>query len=287
MRRRTERPLMLPSALRQLAKLLRSAIACAAATLCCGLAQGESIEGFTEPHRTLHLAAPEWGIVQRVLVKEGEDVAAGQPLVRLDDDLLQSQLAIAKQQMEATGKLKAAAAELEVFEKRLSKLTQLLAARQASREEVERARADRDAAEGRLLTEREERELLRLQYEKVRVQIGRRTLLAPISGKVAEVLKHEGEGIGPSDPGVVRLVELNPLRVVFLMTRPQAAVLRTGQAVQVVFAVSHEKGDAVIESVSDMTDAESGMVSVKALLPNPVGKYHSGERCVLQLGSGS
>jgi multidrug efflux pump subunit AcrA (membrane-fusion protein) len=50
------------------------------------------VEGLVKPAVTIDLRAEASGIVEFVAVKEGERVAAGQELVRLDSKLAQSAL---------------------------------------------------------------------------------------------------------------------------------------------------------------------------------------------------
>ena len=53
-------------------------------------------EGFTEPYRTINVAADETGIVEEVFVREGQTVEADQPLSRLNSDVHEAMLAIAE-----------------------------------------------------------------------------------------------------------------------------------------------------------------------------------------------
>lgn len=241
----------------------------------------EPIEGFTEPYRTIHVAAPDSGIVAKVYVREGETVKARQPLVALDDEVHRMLLEIAKQQMEATGRLDSAAAELQLHTSRHAKLVELRRVGQAYQQEVDRARADVEVAQGRLLAMKEEAALKRLEYRKIEVQLQRRTVAAPVDGVVTKLTKNLGEYVSPVDPEVVTIVQLNPLRATFLMDRAAAQQLRLGQDVTVAFPDSSASSPGVVEYVSELTDAESGTVPVKVRINNLEGKYRSGERCVL------
>jgi RND family efflux transporter MFP subunit len=245
------------------------------------VARAESVDGFTEPYRTINAASSESGIVSKVLVHEGEAVRAGQPLVVLDDDIYLSLLEIAKQQMEATGRLKAAQAELDLFNTRLHKLQELQAVGQANQQEVDRAKADAEMSDGRLLAIKEELMLRKLEYKKIQQQLERRTVTAPVDGTITAIKKNRGEFVSPVDPVVVTLVQLNPIRATFLMPRPQAARLRSGQRVAVRFPDSGQSAPGIVELVSELTDAESGTVTVRIRIDNEQGKYRSGERCVL------
>ncbi|MDA1050021.1 MAG: efflux RND transporter periplasmic adaptor subunit [Planctomycetota bacterium] len=252
----------------------------------CGVAPSsfaESVEGFTEPFRTIHVASSESGIVSRVFVLEGETVAAGQQLVSLDDEVHRTLLEIAKQQMDATGRVNSTRAELELHQSRYGKLSELRQAGQAYQQEVDRARADVEVAQGRLLAIEEELALRRLEYKKIAVQLERRTVTAPVNGVVTVLTKNPGEYVSPVDPEVVTLVQLNPLRATFLMNRDQSTKVRVGSQVTIAFTDSKISAVGVVELVSELTDAESGTVPVRIRIDNHEGKYRSGERCTVEV----
>jgi len=249
-----------------------------------GGAEGaERFEGFLEPFLTIQAAAPELGVVTEMLVRDGDPVSRGQPLAKLDDDLLQAQLVIAELQMQATGRLQAALAELTMHEQRWKKLVALEKQGQAYPDEVARARADKEAAEGRVLAEQEDRRLLEKQYEKLKLQIEKRIIRSPVKGVVAAVLKHAGEFVSPADPVVAKVVVLDPLRATFFLPRDQADKLRQGQDAVITLARPGLKAKGKVEHISPLTDAESGAVIVKVLLDNGEGALFSGERCFLEI----
>ncbi|MBC8356715.1 MAG: efflux RND transporter periplasmic adaptor subunit [Planctomycetes bacterium] len=261
-----------------------TSIAIALAT--CGIAShgfAATVEGFTEPFRTIHVASPESGIVSRVFVREGDTVTAGQQLVALDDEVHRMLLEIAKQQMDATGRINSTRAELELHRSRFAKLSELRRAGQAYQQEVDRARADVEVAQGRVLAIEEELTLRKLEHKKIAVQLDRRTVTAPVNGVVTMLTKNPGEYVSPVDPEVLTLVQLNPLRATFLMDRELSAKVRVGSQVTIAFTDSDLKASGVVEQVSELTDAESGTVPVRIRVDNHEGKYRSGERCTVEV----
>lgn len=249
-------------------------------------ADSESVEGFTEPYRTIHVASAESGIVEQVFVEDGARVSARQPLAALDAEVHRTLLEIAKQQMEATGRLNSATAEMELHASRLAKLSELRRVGQAYQQEVDRARADVEVAEGRLLAIREDLALKRLEYKKIELQLRRRTIIAPVDGVIVAVTKNPGEYVSPVDAEVMTLVQLNPLRATFMTSRLHADKLRLGEVVNVTFTDEALTAIGIVENVSEVTDAESGTVPVKIRIDNREGKYRSGERCMLQVDQG-
>ncbi len=252
-------------------------------TFRCPTTAGEQIEGFTEPYQTIRVASPESGIVTSLIVKEGDVVTAGQPLAKLDDEVYQALLAIAKQQAQSLGRINAVVAELSMHTRKLDKLLELKRNGQANQEELERARAEVEVSEARLLAEREQNLLARLELQKVKVQLDRRTVTAPVSGIIVSLEKRQGEFISPTSPELLTLVQLDPLRATFLLTRPQALRLESEQEMKLVIPGTPAAVKGVVEFVSPVTDAESGTVAVKLRIDNPYGKLHSGERCFLEL----
>ena len=250
-------------------------------------AQTTEIDGLTEPYRTVDIAATEPGLLTKVFVREGDVVRQGQPIAALDSDVYVAMLAIAKQAMESLGNLQSAQADVQFKKDRLAKFESLRAADHAREEELERARAELTIAEARLLAVREELEVRRLEYEKIKVQLDRRTVRAPLDGIVTKTHKDEGEYVAPNDPIICTVVQLNPLIATFSVPAPRARDLKVERKVRLRFADSTPPAEGAIDFVAPVTDAESGTVRVKVRLENSAGVYRSGERCTLELSGTS
>jgi RND family efflux transporter MFP subunit len=244
-------------------------------------AQTNEIDGLTEPYRTVDVAATEPGLIAKMFVREGDAVLKGQPLATLDSDLYAALVAIAKQAMDSRGNLQSALADVQLKQDRLAKFEALRAADHARAEELERARAELAIAEARLLAVREELELRRLEFEKAKVQLDRRTIRSPIDGVVTKSHKDEGEYVAPNDPIVCTVVRLDSLIATFSVPAPRARGLKADRKVQLRFPDSAEPAEGAIEFVAPVTDAESGTVRVKVRLDNATAVFRSGERCTL------
>lgn len=246
-------------------------------------AAAENYEGFTEPYRTINVAAAETGIIAELLVREGDRVQAGQPLARLDCEVQHALLAIAKQSMQAEGSLDAAIAELHLRRERFEKLESLRKEGHARQEEVDRARAEVEVAEAHVRSAREDLLNRKLEHEKIKVQLQRRTVRAPVTGIVTTLHKQIGEFVAPNNPDVLTVVELDPLLANFTIMSARISKLKLDQSLPVEFPASGLKTTGVVELIAPTTDAESGTVQIKLRLENPDGRFRSGERCRMLL----
>jgi multidrug efflux pump subunit AcrA (membrane-fusion protein) len=111
--------------------------------------------------------------------------------------------------------------------------------------------------------------------------IERRTMRSPINGVVVKIYRDECEAVSPSSPGVLNVVQLNPLRANFTLPTDTAVKLNVGQTVSVEFPDTGKTTAGVIEFISPITDAESGTVRVKVVIENPKEEFRSGVRCLL------
>jgi RND family efflux transporter MFP subunit len=241
------------------------------------------LEGFTEPLRTINIAAEESGIIDSVLVREGERVTTGQPLVRLNSDVHLKLLAIAEQNMNATGRLNAAQAELSLRRERFSKLESLRIEGHAREEEVRRAEGDMAVAESNVRAVQEELLTRKLEHDKLKIQYERRTIHSTFSGVVTTLHKQPGEFVAPNKPELLVLVELDFLLANFTMLTTQAQTLQVGNKLPVSFPTSSATASGIVEFIAPVTDAESGTVRVKVRIPNPDNRFRCGERCKIRL----
>ncbi|MCA9174682.1 MAG: efflux RND transporter periplasmic adaptor subunit [Planctomycetales bacterium] len=244
------------------------------------------VDGFTQPYFDVDVAASETGLLAELQVREGDRVRKGQLLASLDDAVLQATLEIAKQTMDSLGRLESAEAELRLQVDTVNKLRQLHSRRHASDQELERAEAQRTIAEARLRAAREEHRIRALECERARIQLQQRRLVAPINGVVTQIFKDRGEFVSLADPVVLKVVQLDPLLVVFTPPAAEARRLSAGAKVQVRIQDARVV-QGQVEFVSPTADPQSGTTRVRVRIPNPDEQLPSGAACQLILPSKS
>jgi RND family efflux transporter MFP subunit len=248
---------------------------------------GTEIQGFTEPYQDIDVAAADMGIVETITVKEGDRVTEDQILVRMDAAVLEVTLEIAKSIKESRGQLESAIEELELQTKMVGKLAELRARQHASRQELERAQAQMRIAQARLKSVQEELKVKTLEHERARVQLERRRLRSPINGIVTRIMKARGESVLLNDPVILKVVQLDPLLVIFLVPAEQARALTNGNTVNVRIAEPAQVTPGKVEFVSPTTDPQSGLTRVRVRVPNPEERLPCGTTCYLILSDKS
>ena len=239
------------------------------------------IEAYTEPYRDIAIAASEMGSLSGVSVKEGQIVKSGDVIAVMADDVLKASLNVARRSMNVEGTLQSAAADVNLRRTELTKLRQLRERDHASQQEVDRVVTELTVAEARHLSVREELEIKQLEFRRIEAQLEQRSIRAPISGIVSEVHKDAGEFVSPSDPVVARIVQLDPMLIVFSVPLDHRHAFQQDQAVTLQLGYGNVTAQGIVEYVSPTTDSSNSSIRVKVRLPNPNGEYQSGERAVL------
>lgn len=245
------------------------------------------VESFTEPYRRVDLAPAEPGTVATIQVREGDSVKKGQVLATLEHDLLLVARETALANIASDGRLNAVRAELKLRQDRRNRLESLHQRGYATAEEVATAQADLDVALANVQIAAEQQVLQSLELAKVDTMIERRKLRSPIDGYIVRVYREEGEYVSTSSPNVATIAQLDKLRATFSVSTSETRPMSVGQVVLIEFPDTQQKAKAVVESISPITDPESGTVRVRVVIDNPTSVYRCGRKCFLTPSAGS
>lgn len=241
------------------------------------------VRGITECAADLELAFPLAGRIDDTLVREGQQVSKGQPMLKLEDDLERLDARRRQLQAEDRADLDAAIARLAIARTQFAAAESLYQESQAiSREEVENrglAVSISDAEVARLTAQEAIEEV---DYQTAATVLAKRTLLAPAPGIVVELIKKTGESAQPNEP-VVRLCDLS--RVVFTANVPTewAERLAPNQSVALIVGGRQIPVGGRVRFVSPVADPGSGLRRVKVDLVNRPDGVRPGLSAVLTL----
>ena len=244
-------------------------------------AMAVEVEGFTEPFKTVDVAAVDPGIVMTLPLKIGDFVQKGDVVARLDDDLHTIMLGMAKDKMDQQGRMQALAAEIKMRETKLQRYIELDQNGFGRKEELDRVEMELDISRAELTQAHEDAIQNRWEFKKLDEQLNRRTVRAPLSGFIAAKLKEPGEYVSPQEPSVVTMVQLDPLLAKFALPRALAKRLKLGDKIRVMVGSRSVVG--TVDSVAPIVDAQSGTQKVKIRIGNPDGEILSGQRCQIDV----
>ncbi len=246
-------------------------------------AQGALVRGPVRPRQLAQLGALSDGIVQRILVVEGERVTRGQPLLQLDDEVQRARVAMARQAAEAEGDLRqaqAAAAEAAAHAGRVGAAAQRGGAMawesQAAAARAATARAAVDAAEDRRRLERRRLELAQAEAELLVIR-------APFDGRVFRVETTVGSPLARADRPIT-VADLRELEAVLYV--PAAGIARLSEGARAPLRLGAPVGRAVMSQlrhIDRLMDAASGRFRCIFAIANPDEAIPAGVEAELDL----
>jgi membrane fusion protein (multidrug efflux system) len=197
--------------------------------------------GRVEAVQAVELRSDEQGRVVELLFREGQAVAAGTPLVRIDDALLRAQAERAR-------------ADRDLAHQQLERVRRLRAENAAAPADLERVEAAARSAEASL-------GVLELQIE-------RSTVRAPFGGRVGQRFVSAGDYVTSATP-LLTLQTTDPQRAVIEVPERYAGDLRLGQAVEFTVAAHPDRTfHGLVEFIDPVVQPESRTILVKARAPN-------------------
>jgi HlyD family secretion protein len=140
--------------------------------------------GTIEPEKEVEVRPRVAGIVERILVEEGDRVEPGQVLLEIERELLESQL------REAEAAVQAAQVQRRFAGLELDRMERLREQGAASAQKLDAARSTSDGAEAALAQASARRDSLA-------VQLRYSTVRSPLAGRVLDVYVEEGNAVSP------------------------------------------------------------------------------------------
>lgn len=245
----------------------------------------DQIVGFTEPGKTIELAASETGALAELTVKRGDRVTAKQVVGSLDTDVLRASRDVAQTRLESHAKIKAAQIRIERAKQDYEKLKQLRDEGHGSAREMELAESDYELARTELESVTDEIRIGTLDVKRINAEIRRRQIISPIDGVVSQLHREVGEFVSPTDPNVLTIVDLRELKVRFYPMTNLVESMEVGDQVSVRLVHSGQAINATIDFIAPVIDADSNTIQVDVLLENKGCLLRSGRRCELVIGS--
>ncbi|HXY99116.1 MAG TPA: efflux RND transporter periplasmic adaptor subunit [Stellaceae bacterium] len=195
------------------------------------------------------IASQVGGAVTQILFTAGQDAAAGQPLVQLDDGPEQGDL----KNFEAQQR----------YDALTLKRNQELATKQAvAQSTVDQSQSLLDQANAGIA--------------KTKALIAQKLIRAPFAGRLGVRLVEVGQYVAPGT-AMVSLTDLSRLYINFTLPEQTAASLTAGQEVEIgVDAYPEQRFKAKINAIEPQVTADTRTIKLQAVMDNPEGKLLPG-----------
>lgn len=225
--------------------------------------------GRVEAMQSVDIRARVQGFLQNVAFEEGQDVKAGDLLYVIEPDLYQAALVTARAQLER------AQATLRQAERNLARNQELRTRGAVSQAALDEAVAQRDTAQADVMA-------AQASVKTAEINLGYTKITSPIDGRIGKTNVTKGNLVGPDTGALARVVQLDPIRVVFSVSDRDLLELkqRSGAASQeelnARFVPTLRLSDGTtypqsgkVAFVANVVDPATGTIAVHAAFPNP------------------
>jgi RND family efflux transporter MFP subunit len=235
-------------------------------------------EVFTQPSKTIDLAAAVGGIVKRVGADEGAFVKTGDVILALDDSAEEIALRAAKLEAENDAEEQGARATMEQAQEE-ARITKQLSSEGVEAELLyHQKQMAYDVARYKYEVAKKNRQRAALEAEAAQVTLERKRIRAPVAGRVTRMPKEVGEAAQPLET-VGQMAVTDPLYIIIHPPAPMLGLFKVGQTLPVdILEPKPQTVTATVGVVNDVVDAASNTFRVRLVVENPKGSIGAGVR---------
>ena len=181
------------------------------------------------------------GLVEQVLVEEGQLVKAGDPLIRLQADEEKALVEVYKIRVASDVAMKAAKTQLKLAELEEKRAAELL--KQNAGTELQYETAKVNAELRRIEVEAQEQAMAetKLQLAQAAARLAQRTLVAKQGGQVEDIIVSEGEPVTKLQP-IIRVIGTDVHRAEVAVPTNESNLLKEGDPAWIIPRVSWYEG---------------------------------------------
>ena len=231
----------------------------------------ETYVGRMEAIQAVDLRARVQGYLEAVKFKEGAHVRAGDVLYVIEQAPYKADLD------EEHAKVDEAKASLKDAQQYLKRLKAVQSGGVSA--------TDVETATNKAMRAKAMLEEAKANFEQARIELGYTTIKAPIDGQIGRTAFTKGNLVGPESGALARIVQLDPIRVVYAISENQLERLdphsETGKASAVkkcppVFMIQTPGGavypqEGYLDFIDNQVDPNTGTIAVRAVFENPNG----------------
>ena len=229
------------------------------------------------------------GEVKKVLVDEGDQVAEGDPLVRLAKKDFKLALRQARAQLAAArAGVEAAQAGLDTVTSKYDRLATLFEQNVIPESNFEDIKGGKRATAAQVSIAKAQLQLARVAVDAAKENLANTVVRAPFDGVVGKMMVDEGARLTVMPPAPLAvIVDLSSAKVVGGIPEKHRSKISAGVPVNIVVnSVRSEPFETVIERAEPIVDPVSRTFSVQAVLPNDEHGLQAGMSAQMRIDLG-
>ena len=231
-----------------------------------------------QPRMVVKLGSPVQGVIREMLVDRGAAVKQGQVLARLESQVEEAELAIARARAANDSTIQSDRAKLEFQQHKDERSRELRKTEAMTISTAEEAQTAAKVAQSELQEALTNQQLLQLEVTRAAELLKLRTIRSPIDGVVTERSLGPGEYVGSDQTHILTLAQIDPLYVEVFVPVSQFGKIRVGMEGE-VFPEIGGRRLAHVTVVDRVFDAASATMGVRLELPNPGNEIPAGLTC--------
>lgn len=253
------------------------------AVLFCQNAQSAaSFSCLIEPTQTVDISSPVVGLLEHVHVRRGDKVRKGQVIANLESKAESASAALARYKSEMTAPTETAKNKIEFAKRKYERRREMHEQNFMSAQEQDEAENELRLAESEFKLAQENRDVARLEWEQQSSLLNLRTIRSPFDGVVVDQILYPGEVVEPSGQkkAILRLAQLNPLRVYVILPMPAFGKVKAGMKVDVKPELPvGGRYTGKVNIIDRVVNAASGTFGVFLEIANPRLDVPAGVKC--------
>jgi len=236
------------------------------------------------PSQVEIISSTESSIIEKILVKEGDNVEQNSPVILLESSVERVLVNLAAIKKTSTIEILASKKNLELAEARHNRMIKLKKDKVISQDETEDAIAQLNNAKLNYEQALLNRKLAVKDYEKAAAILNKKTIRSKIKGIVTDIYLHIGES--PKGNQILKIIDIDPLKIKVIMPSHYFGKIKKGIFAQVKTEQNPEKDlKAKVINVDKNIDPESGTFFVTLEIDNKQLNIPSGQKCLIQFES--
>jgi len=264
---------------------VRHSTALAVAAMLCATgpaaAKDNTYECLIEPIQVVELRSPVEGLIEKVNVRRGDPIKAGQVLVTLQSDVERTTVELARYRAGMSGTVAAARDRLEYARRKLERQRKLHNEHFVTAQVRDEAETEMLLAESELRAAIEGQELAKREFQRAVALLDQRALRSPFNGVVMDRMLNPGD-LAESGTGrkpILLLAQVDPLRVDVVLPSEAYGQLKVGMRGQVAPDGFAGQYPATVTVVDPVLDAASSTFRVRLELSGKADAPPGGVRC--------